>query len=248
MIVDCHCHAGKGDIMTAPWNTVAQIEPYLRRATAAGIVQTIVFAPTADDRTCGRSTRPASAGNIFAVTRTSCRSGGNLNAPRAEARWTQPRWPRSPGAGGCDFASTAATSSPSSVLWATHALPSVIALTRLPADLADPNFRASATVPRPCARGRWRRTPRRTSRRHASRTYGRGRCRTARGTPAVRPVVRPSAPTRTAMPTASTSSCRPRFGQRRICLRGRTARRIARAACARIGHASNIQARIAKPW
>jgi predicted TIM-barrel fold metal-dependent hydrolase len=43
MIVDCHCHAGKGDIMTAPWNTDAPIEPYLRRARAAGIGKTIVF-------------------------------------------------------------------------------------------------------------------------------------------------------------------------------------------------------------
>jgi predicted TIM-barrel fold metal-dependent hydrolase len=43
MIVDCHCHAGRGDIMTAPWNTDAPIEPYLRRARAAGISKTIVF-------------------------------------------------------------------------------------------------------------------------------------------------------------------------------------------------------------
>ena len=45
MIIDCHCHAGKGDIMTAPWNTDAPIEPYLRRAKAAGIDRTVVFAP-----------------------------------------------------------------------------------------------------------------------------------------------------------------------------------------------------------
>jgi predicted TIM-barrel fold metal-dependent hydrolase len=43
MIIDCHCHAGKGDILTAPWNTDAPIEPYLRRAGAAGITRTIVF-------------------------------------------------------------------------------------------------------------------------------------------------------------------------------------------------------------
>lgn len=43
IIVDCHCHAGKGDRMTAPWNTEAAIEPYLRRARAAGIAKTIVF-------------------------------------------------------------------------------------------------------------------------------------------------------------------------------------------------------------
>ena len=44
---------------------------------------------------------------------------------------------RSPGAGGCDFASAGEPSNPASVLWAAHALPSVIALAALPADLAD---------------------------------------------------------------------------------------------------------------
>jgi|SRR5437016_5129150 len=44
MIIDCHCHAGKGDLMTAPWNTDAPIDPYLRRAQAAGIGKTVVFA------------------------------------------------------------------------------------------------------------------------------------------------------------------------------------------------------------
>jgi hypothetical protein len=43
MIIDCHCHAGKGDIMTAPWNTEAPLDRYLRRARAAGIGKTIVF-------------------------------------------------------------------------------------------------------------------------------------------------------------------------------------------------------------
>lgn len=45
MIIDCHCHAGKGDKMTAPWNTNAPIETYLRRARAAGIDKTVVLAP-----------------------------------------------------------------------------------------------------------------------------------------------------------------------------------------------------------
>ena len=45
MIIDCHCHAGKGDKMTAPWNTDAPIEPYLRRARVAGIDKTIILAP-----------------------------------------------------------------------------------------------------------------------------------------------------------------------------------------------------------
>jgi predicted TIM-barrel fold metal-dependent hydrolase len=45
MIIDCHCHAGKGDKMTAPWNTDAPVEGYMRRARAAGIAKTIVLAP-----------------------------------------------------------------------------------------------------------------------------------------------------------------------------------------------------------
>jgi predicted TIM-barrel fold metal-dependent hydrolase len=49
MIIDCHCHAGKGDLMTAPWNTDAPIKPYLRRARAAGIDKTIVFTPFHSD-------------------------------------------------------------------------------------------------------------------------------------------------------------------------------------------------------
>jgi uncharacterized protein len=49
MIIDCHCHAGKGDRMTAPWNTDAPIEPYLRRARRAGIDKTVVFAPFHSD-------------------------------------------------------------------------------------------------------------------------------------------------------------------------------------------------------
>ena len=43
MIIDAHCHAGKGDLMTAPWNTDAPLSPYLRRARAAGIDKTIVM-------------------------------------------------------------------------------------------------------------------------------------------------------------------------------------------------------------
>ena len=42
MIIDSHCHAGKGDIKTDPWNSDVSIEPYLRRARAAGIDKTVV--------------------------------------------------------------------------------------------------------------------------------------------------------------------------------------------------------------
>jgi predicted TIM-barrel fold metal-dependent hydrolase len=45
VIIDFHCHAGKGDKMTAPWNTDAPLGTYLRRARAAGIDKTIVIAP-----------------------------------------------------------------------------------------------------------------------------------------------------------------------------------------------------------
>jgi predicted TIM-barrel fold metal-dependent hydrolase len=44
MIIDCHCHAGKGDKMTAPWNTDAPMHAYLRRARTAGIDKTVVMA------------------------------------------------------------------------------------------------------------------------------------------------------------------------------------------------------------
>lgn len=42
MIIDSHCHAGKGDIKTDPWNSDVSIEPYLYRARAAGIEKTVV--------------------------------------------------------------------------------------------------------------------------------------------------------------------------------------------------------------
>jgi uncharacterized protein len=49
VIIDFHCHAGKGDAMTAPWNTDAPLGAYLRRARAAGIDRTVVFPLFHDD-------------------------------------------------------------------------------------------------------------------------------------------------------------------------------------------------------
>lgn len=49
MIIDCHCHAGKGDLLTGPWSTDAPVQPYLRRAQAAGIRKTVIFAPFHSD-------------------------------------------------------------------------------------------------------------------------------------------------------------------------------------------------------
>lgn len=44
MIIDCHCHAGKGDGLTGPWDTAAPLGKYLSRARAAGIDRTVLFA------------------------------------------------------------------------------------------------------------------------------------------------------------------------------------------------------------
>ena len=44
MIIDSHCHAGKGDGLTGPWDTDAPLERYLQRASAAGIRRTVLFA------------------------------------------------------------------------------------------------------------------------------------------------------------------------------------------------------------
>lgn len=43
MIIDCHCHAGKGDGLTGPWDTNAALGKYLRRAAKAGIDRTVLF-------------------------------------------------------------------------------------------------------------------------------------------------------------------------------------------------------------
>jgi uncharacterized protein len=44
MIIDSHCHAGKGDGLTGPWDTDASIKDYIKRADEYGIVKTNLFA------------------------------------------------------------------------------------------------------------------------------------------------------------------------------------------------------------
>lgn len=44
MIIDCHCHAGKGDGLTGPWDTAAPLEKYKEWAGAYGITHTVLFA------------------------------------------------------------------------------------------------------------------------------------------------------------------------------------------------------------
>ena len=44
MIIDCHCHAGRGDGLTGPWDTNAPLKSYLRWADSARIDRTVLFA------------------------------------------------------------------------------------------------------------------------------------------------------------------------------------------------------------
>src|SRR5689334_9762999 len=44
MIIDCHCHAGKGDGLTGPWDTDASLDNYMNWASEAGITKTVLFA------------------------------------------------------------------------------------------------------------------------------------------------------------------------------------------------------------
>ncbi|MDP9389642.1 MAG: amidohydrolase family protein [Actinomycetota bacterium] len=44
MIIDCHCHAGHGDGFRHPSLAHADVRPYVRRARAAGIGRSVVFA------------------------------------------------------------------------------------------------------------------------------------------------------------------------------------------------------------
>jgi uncharacterized protein len=44
MIIDSHCHAGKGDGLTGPWDTAAPLDKYLVRAARGGITHTVLFA------------------------------------------------------------------------------------------------------------------------------------------------------------------------------------------------------------
>ena len=43
MVIDCHCHAGRGDGFIGPWDTDAPLDLYFERARAAGIAKTVVF-------------------------------------------------------------------------------------------------------------------------------------------------------------------------------------------------------------
>src|SRR5207245_899018 len=42
LIIDAHCHAGKGETMTAPWTSYADPQVTIRRAAEAGIDKTVI--------------------------------------------------------------------------------------------------------------------------------------------------------------------------------------------------------------
>jgi uncharacterized protein len=44
MIINCHCHAWKGDGCTGPRDTAAPLDKYLVRAAQAGITDIVLFA------------------------------------------------------------------------------------------------------------------------------------------------------------------------------------------------------------
>ncbi|MEY4902492.1 MAG: hypothetical protein RLZZ292_307 [Bacteroidota bacterium] len=43
MIIDCHCHAGKGDGLTGPWDTNAPLQKFMQWSKQAGITHTNLF-------------------------------------------------------------------------------------------------------------------------------------------------------------------------------------------------------------
>jgi uncharacterized protein len=49
LIIDCHCHYGKGDGFTGPWDTNAPIKKFLERSKEAGIHKTVLFAAMHSD-------------------------------------------------------------------------------------------------------------------------------------------------------------------------------------------------------
>ena len=82
MIIDSHCHAGKGDGLTGPWDTDAPLGAYLRRAAQAGIGRTVVFAAFSSDY----RTANAAVGRIVAARPGRFSGYAMVNAARDAGR------------------------------------------------------------------------------------------------------------------------------------------------------------------
>jgi uncharacterized protein len=85
MIIDCHCHAGRGTGLTGPWDTVARLDAFLRRAAAAGIARTVVFPVFHEDSQ--RANRELA--RIVAAHRGRLIGFGAVNARTSRARATE---------------------------------------------------------------------------------------------------------------------------------------------------------------
>ena len=49
LIIDSHCHAGKGDGLTGPWDTNAPLKDFVKWSSEAGISKTVLFAAFSSD-------------------------------------------------------------------------------------------------------------------------------------------------------------------------------------------------------
>ncbi|MBC7826267.1 MAG: amidohydrolase family protein [Chitinophagaceae bacterium] len=49
LVIDCHCHYGKGDGFTGPWDTNAPLPGFMDRSKKAGIHKTVLFAAMHSD-------------------------------------------------------------------------------------------------------------------------------------------------------------------------------------------------------
>ena len=49
VIIDAHCHVGRGDGFSGPWDTEAPLDRYLERADRAGIGHIVLLAAFSDD-------------------------------------------------------------------------------------------------------------------------------------------------------------------------------------------------------
>ncbi len=91
-------------------------------------------------RICARSTRLASPSSFFVAIPISSGITPGLPEKAVAVRSTPPKLIPSPSAGGCNFESELPALPANSVRWTPRALPTIIALTKTPEELANPTF------------------------------------------------------------------------------------------------------------
>ena len=85
MIIDCHCHAGKGDGLIGPWDTAAPLDQYLRRAAKAGINRTVLFAAFHSDYTIANRALARARGRFVLLLNPDVRVSAETLAAAAAA-------------------------------------------------------------------------------------------------------------------------------------------------------------------